>query len=279
MSTIEAAVGIHEVVNENMAAATRMHIAEKGRDPRRYALIAFGGAGPVHAYGLAKLLKLKRIICPFGAGVTSALGFLVAAPAIDLVRSYVSRLENVDWVLLNRLFEEMEAEARALLVETGAQPDQIEIRRTGDMRHVGQGHEVQVALPDTGREPIEFQSRLRDAFATAYETLYGRGLLAGTDLEAITWRVRASGPREPFTASVATEGKGAERSRRGSRRVYFDELGGFVDTAVHDHYALGPGTAIDGPAIVEQRESTVVVGPQARGVVDAKGNVVMEISR
>lgn len=104
LSTLEAAVGIHNIVNENMAAATRMHLAEKGRDPRRYAMIAFGGAGPVHAYNLARLLKLGRLIVPLGAGVTSALGFLVAAPAIDYVRSYVSRLEQIDWPHLNALF-------------------------------------------------------------------------------------------------------------------------------------------------------------------------------
>jgi N-methylhydantoinase A len=104
LSPLQAAVGIHSIVNENMAAATRMHLAEKGRDPRRYDMIAFGGAGPVHAYGLAQLLKLKRLIVPLGAGVTSALGILVAAPAIDYVRSYVSRLEQIDWSHLNTLF-------------------------------------------------------------------------------------------------------------------------------------------------------------------------------
>ena len=135
LDRVDAAIGIHNVVNENMAAATRMHIAEKGRDPRRFALIAFGGAGPVHAFSLAKLLKLERIIYPLGAGVTSALGLQVAAPAIDFVRSYVSRLENLDWGHLNRLFQDMESEAHELLVETGAPSDQIQVRRSADMRY------------------------------------------------------------------------------------------------------------------------------------------------
>ena len=99
LSVLDAAVGIHSVVNENMAAATRMHLAEKGRDPRRYDMIAFGGAGPVHACNVARLLKLKRLIVPLGAGVTSALGFLVAPPAVDYVRSYVARIEQIDWEL------------------------------------------------------------------------------------------------------------------------------------------------------------------------------------
>jgi len=147
MSVAQAAVGIHEVVNENMAAATRMHAAEKGQDPRRFTLIAFGGAGPVHAYGLARLLKIRRVICPFGAGVTSALGMLVAAPSTDLVRSYVSRLDHIDWDHLNGLYAEMETEARALLVESGADPAEITLRRAADMRYVGQEHPVTVDLP------------------------------------------------------------------------------------------------------------------------------------
>jgi N-methylhydantoinase A len=271
--------GIHDLVNENMAKAAGAHAAELGADLRRFTLVAFGGAGPVHAYGLARKLGIGKVICPVGAGVMSAIGLLLAPVAVDLSVSRPMSMSAWDHAAVRALLGRVGDEAREIVRAAGVPDDAVTLAHSVDMRHVGQGHEVQVALPDTGREPIEFQSRLRDAFATAYETLYGRGLLAGTDLEAITWRVRASGPREPFTASVATEGKGAERSRRGSRRVYFDELGGFVDTAVHDHYALGPGTAIDGPAIVEQRESTVVVGPQARGVVDAKGNVVMEISR
>src|SRR5207244_13314254 len=134
-----AAVGIHHVVNENMAAATRMHAAEKGQDPRRFAVSAFGGAGPVHAYGLARLLKLHRIICPFGAGVTSALGMLVAARSTDVVRSYVSRLENLDWTHLNGLFAEMDGEARALPVQSGAAPPELKLRHTRETPCVGRG--------------------------------------------------------------------------------------------------------------------------------------------
>ena len=145
MTVMEAAAGIHAIVNENMAAATRMYIAEKGRDPRRYSLIAFGGAGPVHACGLARLLKVKRVICPLGAGVMSALGFLVAPFAIDYVRSYMTRLDQVDWGHLGQLFEEMERDARAMLAEAGA--GEFHILRHADMRYVGQGFEIKVALP------------------------------------------------------------------------------------------------------------------------------------
>ena len=177
-----AAVGIHDVVNESMAAATRMHAAEKGQDPRRFALVAFGGAGPVHAYGLARLLKLRRIICPFGAGVTSALGMLVAAPSTDLVRSYVTRLATIDWSHLNGLFAEMEEEARALLVEAGADPAELTLRRSADMRYVGQGFEIPVPLAEgpLGPESLSDLDRaiprdLRAALRAPHRGRAGRG--------------------------------------------------------------------------------------------------------
>jgi len=119
---MDSALGVQRIVDETMAAATRMHLAEKGRDPRRLTLIAFGGAGPVHAYNLARLLKMKRLVVPLGAGVASALGFLVAPPATDMVRSYVARLERLDWDHVNTLFAAMTEEGSRLLREAGADP-------------------------------------------------------------------------------------------------------------------------------------------------------------
>ena len=131
-----------------MAAATRMHLAEKGRDPRRYTLIAFGGAGPVHACNLARLLKMRRVIVPFGAGVVSALGFLVAPPATDMVRSYVARLERLDWDSGQRAVRrDGRGGPRSCSVEAGADAAAITLRPSADMRHVGQGFEIPVPLP------------------------------------------------------------------------------------------------------------------------------------
>ena len=140
--------GVQRIVDETMAAATRMHLAEKGRDPRRYTLVAFGGAGPVHAYNLARLLKMRRVVVPLGAGVASALGFLVAPPATDMVRSYVGAHRAAGLgQLVNALFAEMASEGRKLLVEAGADPAAIALRPSADMRHVGQGFEIPVPLP------------------------------------------------------------------------------------------------------------------------------------
>ena len=121
----DAALGVQRIVDETMAAATRMHLAEKGRDPRQYTIIAFGGAGPVHAWNLARLLKVRQVVVPLGAGVASALGFLVAPPATDMVRSYVARLDRVDWSHVNALLSEMQKLGRDLLTEAGADPEQI----------------------------------------------------------------------------------------------------------------------------------------------------------
>ena len=251
LSTLEAAVGIHNIVNENMAAATRMHLAEKGRDPRRYSMIAFGGAGPVHAYNLARLLKLGRLIVPLGAGVTSALGFLVAAPAIDYVRSYVSRLEHLDWPYLNALFEEMETEATALLVEAGAKADEITMTRSADMRHVGQGFEISVPVPD-GALDGQATTGLREAFFDAYEQLFER-TVREVPIEALNWRLAATAPVPNIALNFGGQPVGTGAALKGQRDVFFGETG-FAPCKVYDRYALKPGDAFDGPAVVEERE-------------------------
>lgn len=276
LSVTEAAAGIHRVVNENMAAATRMYIAEKGRDPRRYAMLAFGGAGPVHAYGLARLLKLERIVCPLGAGVMSALGFLVAAPAIDLVRSYVSRVGDLDWDTLNRLFAEMEEEARAMLGEAGASQEEIVVRRRADMRYVGQGFEVEVPVPE-GMLGAQSTAVMERAFLDTYQRLFDRRI-EGIAIEAMTWRLSATAPARDIALNFAGRRGGAGAARKGSRPVWFPETG-YVDCAVYDRYALQPGTALPGPAVVEERESTVVVGPDGKIGVDSHLNLVVDIGR
>jgi N-methylhydantoinase A len=274
LSTLEGAVGIHNIVNENMAAATRMHLAEKGRDPRRYEMIAFGGAGPVHAYGLARLLKLKRLIVPLGAGVTSALGFLVAAPAIDYVRSYVARLEQIEWAHLNNLFAEMEDEARALLVETGARPEDITMTRTAEMRHVGQGFEISVPIPngDLGEDAV---SEMRDAFFTVYRQLFER-TVEEMPIEAMSWRLAASAPVPNIALNFGGQPIGTGEALKGQRDVYFPETG-FAPCDVYDRYALSPGDTFEGPAVVEERESTTVVGPGAKITVDQSLNLLCDL--
>ena len=272
MTTTEAAAGIHSIVNENMASATRMYIAEKGRDPRRYSLIAFGGAGPVHAYGLAKLLKVRRIVCPLGAGVMSALGFLVAPFAIDYVRSYMTNLDAVDWDHLNGLLDDMERQAGRLLADAGVHDFAIE--RQADMRYVGQGFEINVPLPP-GKIGPETLPQIREAFYDAYETLFSRRI-TDVPVEAMSWRLRASGPIPEVALAFAGRAGARGPALKGVREAYFPNTG-FVRCNVYDRYALEAGERVAGPAIVEERESTVVIGPDAHGVVDEHFNLIIEI--
>jgi N-methylhydantoinase A len=276
LSVQQAAAGIHAIVNENMAAATRMYIAEKGRDPRRYSMIAFGGAGPVHAYGLAKLLKLRRLICPLGAGVMSALGFLVAAPAVDLVRSYVTRLDVADWALVSGLFKEMEAAALERLVEAGARKEEIRFSRRGEMRHIGQGFEINVPLPD-GPFNAASSDEVREVFFHKYEELFGRRI-DGVGIEALTWRLHATAPQSDVTLSFAWQKVDTGELIKGQREVFFAETG-YAPCPVYNRYALKPGDTFRGPAVVEERESTTVIGADATVNVDQFLNLVIDLDQ
>lgn len=265
-----AAVGIRKIVDESMADATRVHLAEKGRDPRRYSLMAFGGAGPVHAYALAKILKVKRVIVPPGAGVMSAFGFLVAAPTVDEVRGYRAPLATVDWQLVRGLFGEMEKHARAILARAGARDEPIEVARAADMRYIGQGFEIEVPLP-AGDLQRDAEGVIRSAFDARYRDLFGR-MEQSVQVEIICWRLAARVRGQ--TIGLARSFPPAKRQRQ-ERRVYLEGFGDCL-CAVFDRYALTPGTRIDGPAVFEERESSFIVGPDCTVTVDPQLNLIAD---
>ena len=275
MTAEQVAWGIHQIVNENMANAARAHLGERGKDPRRLPMYAFGGAGPVHGYRVAEILRLPAVISPFGAGVGSTFGLLAAPLAFDFVRSAYSRLDEVDWRFANGLLDEMAEEGRNVLERSGLSPREIGYQRTADMRYVGQGHEVSVSLPD-GVLSAAHLPQISAAFAKTYRGLYGR---EGPDvpLEVINWRVVASGPRPETTFKLARDSSQPTETRKGSRRAYFPEREGYVETAVYDRYALKPGTQFAGPAIVEERESTLIVGAFGHALVDDSLNIIVEL--
>lgn len=272
---LRAAWGIHQVVNENMANAARIHLVEKGRDPRDYNLIAFGGAGPVHAYRVAERLKLKTLVCPLAAGVTSAFGMLTAPLAFDFVQSYVTSLSDLDCAVLERLYADMEARGRDLLAAAGVEGE-IALTRSADMRYLHQGFEIRVPLPP-GRLTSDDLPALRRAFAKEYERLYKR-LNPGVEVEVVNWRLVASGPQPRITLRPSEV---AERSltaaRKGERPVYLPEHNGFVPCNVYDRYLLPVGVTFPGPAVVEERECTVVIGPGAQANVDEEQNLVITL--
>jgi N-methylhydantoinase A len=274
MSVEQVAWGIHQIVNENMANAARAHLGERGKDPRRMPLYAFGGAGPVHGYRVAEILRLPALISPFGAGVGSTFGLLAAPLAFDFVRSAYSRLDGLDWNFANALLDEMAAEGRKILENSGLTAAEIQYERTADMRYVGQGHEVSVALPH-GILNDEHLPQITAAFEEIYRGLYGR---KGPDvpLEVINWRVIASGPRPEMNLKLPRKSSAGAQACKGSRCAYMPESGGSVETAVYDRYALFPGATLDGPAIVEERESTLIIGARGRARVDERLNLIVE---
>ena len=267
---VRTAWGIHDIVCEQMAAAARIHVAEKGRDPRRYALLATGGAAPGHACRVAAKLGLSRVICPPGAGVASTFGLLVAPPKVDLVASYVTRLDELDLPRLEKLYDAMAADAIARLAAVGVAAHDVVLERRADMRYVGQGFEIVVPLPHDGD-----RDALRAAFDAAYLDAYAR-LIAGAPIEALSWRLTALGPAPP-AAFLAATASGHGDALKGRRPAWFAEVQAFQDVPVYDRYRLAPGATLEGPAIVEERESTVVVVPGATARVDAHGALVIDL--
>lgn len=265
--------GILDIVNGQMALALQTHVVERGQDPRRFALVAFGGAGPVHAYELARRVGISEIICPPAAGVASALGFLVSPFSVDLVRTFPSQLGAIDWAGVAERFQQMEQQGRDLLTRAGAHLGRVELERSVDMRYAGQGYLVPVALPDGPMSPA-LEAELRQVFDEAYQGRYG-SYLETVPAEAINWRLTARVPRGVPNATFAQRTAG--EPLKGARHAYFAELDGFVECPVYDRYRLAAKTRLTGPALVEERESTIVVGPCAVAEADELGNLRLAI--
>lgn len=272
LSTKEAAAAIHRVVNENMASAARMHAVERGRDLRRFALVATGGAGPVHAWGVARGLGIRSVIFPPSAGVASAFGMLTAPQSFDFARSLPAPLGEVSWREVRRAVSEMTRQGMRQLAAAGLDEGRARVTLAADVRHTGQGDSVTVEIGEAlGSDPA---TQVESAFEEAYVRLYGRRP-PGVEAEVLTWRVRVSGPRPRLRIREGAEGGG--KARKGSRAVWFAEVDDFVEAAVYDRYRLAPGTRIRGPAVVEERESTAVIGPRGRAQVDDAGNLEVQL--
>jgi N-methylhydantoinase A len=278
LSPTETAWGIHDVVNENMASAARVHVAERGRDPRDYALLCTGGAGPVHAYYVAKKLGLTRVICPPSAGVASALGLLVAPARVDRVATVGVRLDRDNVGELEAAFRRLEDEARAVLADTGLRLETAMVRRLADGRFLGQGFDLVVTLPDGPYDASdETRRRLSAAFEDAYREKFS---LTPPDVPVEFINVRVAVRAPVAGADVVVKGPiggDAAGAAKGTRRVYFPEAGGFIETAVYDRYRLRAGDELNGPAVVEEEGSTLVVGPGGRATVAGSGNIVVTL--
>lgn len=272
---VNAAWGMHEVINEDVARAFRVHASERGVDYRRSSMVVFGGSGPLHGVRVARKLKIPRVICPAGAGVMSAFGLLSSPPAFEVVHSRQIGLDDLSLEDLAGMCAELETKAAEILITGGVAPETICFRRRLDMRYSGQGHEVEVWLPDTNPECI--RATLPQLFADAYSAIFGMSL-PGRPIEILNWKIEAYGPlvatHDTYRLVQSSE---AGMALKNTRRAYFPEAGGFVDCPVYDRYALASGETVAGPALIEERESTCVLGPNDHLTVDLLMNLVIEV--
>jgi N-methylhydantoinase A len=277
VTPIEATWGIHDLINETMASAAKTHIAEKGGNPKIVTICAFGGAGPVHAYGLAKKLEAPRILIPPIAGVGSALGFFTAPRAFDLVRSHKVSIQDAEFAEMERLFKEMEVEGAKILEKAGT-IEEITYERSLEMRFIGQGAETNVPIPHRDFSQMTWEE-VRNLFDQRYQALYGR-TYPESPAEFVSFRVRASLPQHPLRLpKIEKKVASLKDAIKGKRPAYSPIARDFIHYTVYDRYKLFPGATFDGPAIIEERESTAIVGEDASVSVDEYGFLWIDFRR
>jgi len=269
LSLARAAWGIHEIVDEDVARAFRIHASERGFDYRGSSMIAFGGSGPVHAMGVARKLGIPRVIFPVAAGVMSALGLLASPLTFEVARTRQIFVDDLTAEDFAGTLAALEADAIAPLLEAKVETEALSINRRLDMRYHGQGHEIEVSLP-----PDVKIEALAQIFREHYAAVHGAALL-DAPLVVTTWKVEVSAT-PPELASAAPTAQG-EAAPKGTRQAYFGE--DYVAAPVYDRQDLGIGVIIDGPALIEERESTVIIGPGDRVQVDEFGNLIAELVR
>jgi N-methylhydantoinase A len=271
---VQAVWGIHDLINETMAAAAKTHIAEKGGNPKVATVAAFGGAGPVHAYGLAKKLGSPRLIVPPNAGVGSALGFFTAPRAFDLVRSHKVALDMADFNEIEKLFKVMETEGSRTLQKSGTAED-IVFERSIDARFVGQGSETNIPVSESNFTHVK-KEEMRRRFDKIYEKLYGR-TYPDSPVEFINFKVRASLPERLLRLPKIEKKVGSLKDAiKGKRQAYSGIANDFIPYTIYDRYRLYPDAKFKGPAIIEETESTVIIGEDASVSVDGFGFLWIE---
>jgi len=274
--TSHTALGVSEIVDENMSNAARVHAIESGVDIETYTIVAFGGAAPIHAARLAEKLNIQKIVIPPGAGVGSALGFLQAPVSYEVIRSYYQRLDDLDYHGINQLLHSMRKEATDV-VEPGAQGQQTREIRTAFMRYIGQGHEVSVEIPVKLEEAeLDSQSsgRLTIAFETEYTRLYGR-TIPSLEIEILTWSLLVSTKGSDGRA-IKMSAKSYAPDTTEFRKLMDAESGEFNDAAVYDRSSLSPGAKIEGPVIVTESDTATVITRRFEGQVTDGGYMIFE---
>ena len=272
LSVIDTAAGMHEIVNQNMAAAARMHSVEMGVDLRGVTVIAFGGAGPVHACGVADLLESDRVIFPVNASVLSAFGALVSPVRIDLARSLPRMIDTVDIAERDALLDELRAEGRRVLSAAGVPDEAVRFRYGIDARYSGQGNEITIWVGEGETWPAT-PEQVTAAFEAEYRRIYGM-TIPDVAVQAVTWRLSASAETnivEPSNELAIADGP---PEPIGHRPMIFDRGVDAVDAPVYRRVDLGAGARFEGPAVVEERETTSVIRPGWSVEVAADGSLI-----
>jgi len=269
----EAAYGILTILNENMIQAIRVISVEQGFDPRQFTLVAFGGAGPLLAAPLARELGLGRVLVPSDPGLLCALGLLVADVRSDFSMTRMMALDAVDLAAINASFADLEADITRWFDKELIPPDARRIERAIDMRYVGQSHELTVKVGNGVLFPADLTSMVAE-FKREHERFYGYA--SGGPLQLLTFRATAKAKiLVPPNQTAGTNGSRPATIPKSHRRIWFKEVGGYVDTPIFDRDLLGLDAKLKGPAIIEQMDTTTVLLPGQTLVTDINSNIIM----
>ncbi len=277
LPSADLAWGIHSVVNENMAAAARVHVADRGRHASEFALLATGGGGPLHGCEVAKRLGIQRIICPPSAGVASALGLLMAPARVDRVATLARHLAQLDWAAFERAFRRLERDARTVIDATLGARAKVTVQRAADVRFVGQGFELVTPLP-RGPYTRKSHAAIQRAFLDEYRRIFRKVPPVG-DIEIVNIRVALTAPIGRAALNVEG-GKGtASTALKGQRKAWVADRRRYADVPVYARYALPVNARVTGPAIIEEASTTMIVPPRARAHVDGAGNLIVDLGK
>src|SRR6185312_7862276 len=272
LNILDAAWGIHKIVNESMANAMKTCVAERGGNIYRATMVGFGGAGPVHAAQLARTLKIPTLIIPPFAGVASALGFMLAPFAYDVVRTHKIPLDDLDVPRVRALLDEMAVEASSVVKEAQTSGT-ARIDSSAELCFIGQGYPVTISLGEFGEGPLDV-SRIRVLFLSAYRKRFGH-CLDDAPVELVSLRVSASIAPKPLNNLYVSPKASPSDAWKGRREAYDETFGGLATHAVYDRYAMPVDMLITGPALIEERETTTVVPSQASAIVRDDGAIVI----
>jgi N-methylhydantoinase A len=280
ISVADAAHGIYRLVTANMLGATRVVTVQRGHDPRDFTLVASGGTAAIHAVRMAQELRIPRVVIPANAGVFSAVGLITADARYDVHRSYVIRLSAADPAHLEAIFNEVSGEARARIEELGFAPEEVVTRYEIDMRYLGQAHEVPVEVPPELAERMDEGAvvTLGALFHEKHLHLFGHDSRQ-SEVEIMTLSASASGPHEGRgMPEIAAGGRDPAPAHKGTRKVYFEEAGGYVDCDTYERSRLTAGNVVTGPAVIEQMDTTTVLPPGENATVDRFGTLIVELA-